>query len=143
MLVTVDAVVRIRDEVLLIRRGRAPGKGLLAVPGGFIEQRETAYQSAVRELQEETGFHLLPSEMEHAFQGMRVFDHPDRSQRGRVITHAFYFDLGDRMLPEIAGSDDAAEARWVDIAELPSLEDQFHDDHFHLLDAFLGFTREE
>ena len=143
VLVTVDAVVRIADKVLLIRRGRAPGKGLLAVPGGFIEQRETAYQSAVRELHEETGFHLLPSEMEHGCQGMRIFDQPDRSQRGRVISHAFQFDLGDRMLPEIAGGDDAAEARWVDIAELPSLEDQFHDDHYQLLDAFLGFTREE
>jgi bifunctional NMN adenylyltransferase/nudix hydrolase len=140
--VTVDAVVRVADHVLLIRRGRAPGKGLLAVPGGFIEQRETAYQSAVRELQEETGFHLLPSEMEHACKAMRVFDHPDRSQRGRVITHAFHFDLGQRMLPEIAGSDDAAEARWVPVAELPSLEEQFHDDHFHILDAFLGITSE-
>jgi len=138
--VTVDAVVRIADQVLLIRRGRAPGKGLLAMPGGFIEQRETAYQSAVRELREETGFALLPSEMEHACRAMRIFDHPDRSQRGRVITHAFYFDLGERMLPEIAGSDDAAEARWVTIAELPSLEEQFHDDHFHILDAFLGIT---
>lgn len=138
--VTVDAVVRVADQVLLIRRGRAPGKGLLAVPGGFIEQRETAYQSAVRELQEETGFELLPSEMEHALKAQRVFDHPDRSQRGRVITHAFYFDLGQRMLPEIAGSDDAAEARWVPIAELPSLEEEFHDDHFHILDAFLGIT---
>jgi bifunctional NMN adenylyltransferase/nudix hydrolase len=87
--VTVDAVVRIGDQVLLIRRGRAPGKGLLAMPGGFIEQRETAYQSAVRELQEETGFELFPSEMEHALKAVRVFDHPDRSQRGRVITHAF------------------------------------------------------
>jgi bifunctional NMN adenylyltransferase/nudix hydrolase len=138
--VTVDAVVRVADQVLLIRRGRAPGKGLLAVPGGFIEQRETAYQSAVRELQEETGFHLLPSEMEHACKASRVFDHPDRSQRGRVITHAFYFDFGERMLPEIAGSDDAAEARWVPIAELPACEEQFHDDHFHILDAFLGIT---
>ncbi|HEX2546339.1 MAG TPA: bifunctional nicotinamide-nucleotide adenylyltransferase/Nudix hydroxylase [Ramlibacter sp.] len=138
--VTVDAVVRVRDQVLLIRRGRAPGKGLLAVPGGFIEQRETAYQSAVRELQEETGFELLPQEMEHALQASRVFDHPDRSQRGRVITHAFYFDFGERLPPEIAGSDDAAEARWVPIAELPSLEDQFHDDHFHILDSFLGMT---
>jgi bifunctional NMN adenylyltransferase/nudix hydrolase len=138
--VTVDAVVRGAEQVLLIRRGRAPGKGLLAVPGGFIEQRETAYQSAVRELQEETGFSLLPSEMEHALKGARVFDHPDRSQRGRVITHAFYFDLGPRLLPEIAGSDDAAEARWVPIAELPSLEEEFHDDHFHILDAFLGIT---
>ncbi len=138
--VTVDAVVRVGDEVLLIRRGRAPGKGLLAVPGGFIEQRETAYQSAVRELQEETGFRLLPPEMEHACKAMRVFDHPDRSQRGRVITHAFYFDFGERLKPEIAGSDDAAEARWVPIAELPSLEEQFHDDHFHILDAFLGIS---
>jgi bifunctional NMN adenylyltransferase/nudix hydrolase len=138
--VTVDAVVRVGEQVLLIRRGRAPGKGLLAVPGGFIEQRETAYQSAVRELQEETGFELLPQEMQHACKSMRVFDHPDRSQRGRVITHAFYFDFGDRLRPEIAGSDDAAEARWVPIAELPSLEDQFHDDHFHILDAFLNIT---
>jgi bifunctional NMN adenylyltransferase/nudix hydrolase len=138
--VTVDAVVRIAQQVLLIRRGHAPGKGLLALPGGFIEQRETTYQSAVRELQEETGFRLLPSEMEHACKAMRVFDHPDRSQRGRVITHAFYFDLGQRMLPEIAAGDDAAEARWVPIAELPSLEEQFHDDHFHILDAFLGIS---
>jgi bifunctional NMN adenylyltransferase/nudix hydrolase len=44
------------------------------------------------------------------------------------------------MRPEVAGSDDAEEARWVPIAELPSLEDQFHDDHFHILDAFLGIT---
>lgn len=138
--VTVDAVVRVADQVLLIRRGRPPGKGLLAVPGGFIEQRETAYQSAVRELQEETGFELLPSEMRHALKAQRVFDHPDRSQRGRVITHAFYFDFGERMLPEIAGSDDAAEARWVGIAELASLEEEFHDDHFHILDAFLAIT---
>jgi bifunctional NMN adenylyltransferase/nudix hydrolase len=140
VLVTVDAVVRVADHVLLIRRGRAPGKGLLAVPGGFIEQRETAYQSAVRELLEETGFSLLPSQMEEALKAARVFDHPDRSQRGRVITHAFHFDFGERMLPDIAGGDDAAEARWVRIAELPALEDQFHDDHFHILDAFLGLT---
>ena len=60
--------------------------------------------------------------------------------RGRVITHAFYFELANRMRPEIAGSDDAAEARWVPIAELASLEDQFHDDHFHILDSFLAIT---
>ena len=140
--VTVDAVVKVADEVLLIRRGRAPGKGLLAVPGGFIEQRETAYQSAVRELEEETGFSLLPGEMVHALKAMRVFDHPDRSQRGRVITHAFFFDFGERLRPEIAGSDDAAEARWVPLAELPALEQEFHDDHFHILDSFLGITKD-
>ncbi|HZY20744.1 MAG TPA: bifunctional nicotinamide-nucleotide adenylyltransferase/Nudix hydroxylase [Ramlibacter sp.] len=138
--VTVDALVRMGDHVLLIRRGRAPGRGLLALPGGFIEQRETVYQSALRELAEETGLRLLPSEMATALKEVRVFDHPDRSQRGRVITHAHYFAFGARMLPEIIGSDDAADAMWVPIAQLTSLEDQFHDDHFHMLDAFLGLT---
>jgi len=136
--VTVDAVIRANEHVLLVRRGRAPGRGLLALPGGFIEQRETTYQSALRELEEETGLRLLPTDMEHAFRGSRVFDHPDRSQRGRVITHAFYFDLGTRRLPEVRGGDDAEEAKWTPIAQLQSMEDQFHDDHFHILDAFLG-----
>lgn len=138
--VTVDAVIRIAGQVLLIRRGRAPGKGLLALPGGFLEQRETVYQSALRELAEETGFRLLPSEMEGALKAVRVFDHPDRSQRGRVITHAHYFDLGERALPEIAGGDDAEDARWVPLAQLPAMEDQFHDDHFHILDSFFDLT---
>jgi len=136
--VTVDAVIRANEHVLLVRRGRAPGRGLLAVPGGFIEQRETAYQSALRELEEETGLRLLPSDMEHALKDARVFDHPDRSQRGRVITHAFYFDLGPRSLLDIRAGDDAEEAQWTPITQLLALEDQFHDDHFHILDAFLG-----
>lgn len=140
--VTVDAVVRIGQHVLLIRRGRSPGKGLLALPGGFLEQRETVYQSAVRELQEETGLKLLPSEMSASLKAVRVFDHPDRSLRGRVITHAHYFDLGSRKQPEIVGSDDAAEAAWHPIATLGEMEEQFHDDHFHILDFFLGLTEQ-
>lgn len=138
--VTVDAVVEKAGHVLLIRRARAPGEGLMALPGGFLEQRETVYQSALRELQEETGLELLPSTMQAALKQVRVFDHPDRSQRGRVITHAHHFDLGDGPLPEVRGSDDAADARWVPIAQLPSMEAEFHDDHFHILEAMLGFS---
>ena len=138
--VTVDAVVQCAGHVLLVRRGQAPGKGLRAVPGGFIEQRETVYQSAVRELEEETGLHLLDTAMRHALREVAVFDHPDRSQRGRTITHAHHFDLGDRELPEVQGADDALDATWVPIDTLASLEDQFHDDHFHMLDHFLGIT---
>jgi bifunctional NMN adenylyltransferase/nudix hydrolase len=141
--VTVDAIVRMAAHVLLIRRGRSPGKGLLALPGGFLEQRETVYQSAVRELEEETGFSMLATSMQAALKQVRVFDHPDRSQRGRVITHAHYFVLGDSPLPEVKGSDDAIEARWVPITELPAMEAQFHDDHFHILDAFLGLPLQE
>jgi bifunctional NMN adenylyltransferase/nudix hydrolase len=140
--VTVDAVVRCAGHVLLIRRGQAPGKGLWAVPGGFIEQRETTWQSALRELAEETHLRLLEDTMRHCHRASAVFDHPDRSQRGRTITHAFYFDLGERELPEITAADDAQDARWVALADLAAMEDQFHDDHFHMLDHFLGVTRD-
>lgn len=136
--VTVDALVQMAGHVLLIRRGRAPGRGLLALPGGFVEQRETLFQSAVRELQEETGFALLPASMQVALKAVRVFDHPDRSQRGRVITHVHHFVLGASPLPEVRGGDDATDARWVPIRGLPALEAQFHDDHFHILESFLG-----
>lgn len=138
--VTVDTVVRCSGKILLIKRGQPPGVGLYAVPGGFIEQRETAYQSAIRELREETRLSMLESTMRAALKGSAVFDHPDRSQRGRTITHAFYFDLGERPLPEIEADDDAQSAEWITIEQLTALEDQFHDDHFHMLDHFLGLT---
>lgn len=138
--VTVDAIVKCADRVLLIRRGQAPGKGLLAAPGGFIELRETTYQSALRELKEETHLSLLESSMRQALKAVAVFDHPDRSQRGRTITHAHFFDLGERALPEVRADDDAAAVEWVAIDQLLVLEDQFLDDHFHMLDHFLGLT---
>ena len=140
--VTVDAVVRCADRVLLIRRGQPPGAGLYAVPGGFIERRETAYQSALRELAEETHLELLAETMRRSLRATAVFDHPDRSLRGRTITHAHYFDLGERELPELRAGDDAQAAAWVPIEDIPALEDRFYDDHFHMLDHFLELTHE-
>lgn len=136
--VTVDALVRCRDQVLLIRRAEAPGRGLLALPGGFIDVHERLLTSALRELQEETALDVPEAELLAALRQTRVFDHPDRSQRGRTITHGYYFDLGNRPLPAARAGDDAAHLEWVGIDELPALEDRFHDDHFHLLDTFLG-----
>ena len=138
--VTVDAVLQCAGQVLLIRRGKAPGRGLYATPGGFIEARETTWQSCLRELEEETHLKLLDETMRRSLREVAVFDHPDRSQRGRTITHAHYFDLGDRELPEVRADDDAAAAAWVPIAELQAMEDRFFDDHFHMLDHFLGLT---
>lgn len=137
---TVDAVVQTAGHVLLIRRGAAPGKGLWALPGGYLEQRERLLQGALRELREETELALLPSTVEEALVGVQVFDHPDRSQRGRTITHAHHFDLRLDHLPEVKGADDAAEAQWLPIGQLKEMEDQLYDDHFHILDHFLRLT---
>jgi len=138
--VTVDLVLCCAGHVLLIERARDPGQGLWALPGGFVEPRDTLYQSAVRELEEETGLRLLPETLERAMRGVAVFDHPDRSQRGRTISHTHHFDLGDRELPQVQGADDAAQARWVPVANLAAMEAQFFDDHFHMLDRFLGLV---
>jgi bifunctional NMN adenylyltransferase/nudix hydrolase len=138
VLVTVDCVVKCRDRVLLIRRGQAPGKGLLAVPGGFLEQRETTQQAALRELDEETHLALPPATLRACLKATDVFDQPDRSQRGRTITHGHFFDLGERELPQLQADDDAEAAEWAPIAGLCELEDRFLDDHFQMLDHYLG-----
>lgn len=141
-LVTVDAVVRASGHLLLIERGRPPGRGLWALPGGFLEREETLLQSALRELLEETGLPLSERALRGHLRGVKVFDHPERSQRGRVVTHAHFFDLGDEAPPPVRGGDDARAARWVPIAELAGLETRLHDDHFHVIDEFLGLTRD-
>lgn len=139
--VTVDVVLRCAGQVLLVQRRHSLGKGLWAVPGGFLEQRETLYQCAVRELREETGIDVPEEELRSRLRGTEVFADPDRSSRGRAITHAHYFDLGDdRDLPDVRAGDDAAAAQWMPVDRLMALEGSFHDDHFQILDSFLGLS---
>lgn len=136
--VTVDALVRACGHVLLVRRAHAPGQGLLALPGGFLDVHETLWQSCLRELAEETQCRLSAEALAAATPRVAVFDHPARSERGRTISHVHCFDLAGTTLPEVRGGDDAAEALWVREADLPGLEAQCFDDHFHILDHFLG-----
>lgn len=133
---TVDAVVRCNDHVLLVQRGRAPGKGLWALPGGFLEPKETLLQSALRELKEETSLGMLPESLEHALKAVKVFDHPERSLRGRTLTHAHYFDLGDhRNFPEVKAQDDAQAVAWVPLDKLASMDEDLFEDHRAILRA--------
>lgn len=140
---TVDAIVKAAGHVLLIQRGGHPGKGLWALPGGFIEPHERLLAAAMRELLEETQLGILHASLLDAFVSAQVFDHPDRSTRGRTITHAHYFDLGLAQLPDIEGSDDASNARWVALEDLAAMEQDFYEDHFHMLDHFFAISREE
>lgn len=135
--VTLDALVTAAGQVLLVRRKNAPGRGLWALPGGFLEGRERLCQGALRELKEETGLDVPDTGILHALREVAVFDHPDRSARGRILTHAHWFDLPPPALPAVHGADDAAEARWFPIGELPALEAELFEDHFHILDHFL------
>jgi ADP-ribose pyrophosphatase YjhB (NUDIX family) len=66
-------VLPVDDGVLVVRRGIEPRKGLLALPGGFIDLKETWQEAASRELMEETGYSLDPAEIED----FRVLSAPD------------------------------------------------------------------
>jgi len=138
--VTVDALLRCQGHVLLIRRARAPGQGLWALPGGFLEPRDTLWQSCLRELAEETGCALPEATLRATLRQVAVFDHPDRSQRGRTITHTHFFDLENTALPPVQGGDDALHAQWIAQDHLAAMEDQFFEDHFHMLDQFLRIS---
>lgn len=137
---TVDAVVVCAGHVLLIKRGGFPGKGQWAVPGGFVEQRESLLQSTLRELEEETKLAVLSSTMEAALVDVRVFDNPDRSQRGRTITHAHYFELHSDTLPTVEASDDAALVQWIAVADVKAMEEALYEDHFLILDHHLHLS---
>lgn len=134
--VTVDAVVVKSGHVLLVKRKDNPGRGLWALPGGFLNQKETLENGCLRELYEETKLKVPKEVLRGSIKGQHTFDAPNRSMRGRTITQAFFINLGSGSLDKVKGSDDAEKAEWVPIANLKS--SMFYEDHIHIIDHFVG-----
>ena len=135
---TADAVVIQSGHVLMIKRRAEPGKGLWALPGGYVNANtdKSVEDAAIRELREETMIKVPAPVLRGSIVRSKVFDAIDRSPRGRIITHAFYIQLPDGELPKVKGSDDAEKARWVPIAEIRS--EECFEDHYEILQHFLG-----
>jgi bifunctional NMN adenylyltransferase/nudix hydrolase len=136
--VTADAVVTCSGHVLVIKRGGNPGKGLLALPGGFVRENERVKPAALRELKEETRIKVDKIILESSIVDSEVFDYPARSLRGRTITHAFHVKLRDGKLPEVKGSDDAVGAFWLPMMEVMRRADEFFEDHIHIINRFIN-----
>ena len=101
-----------RGRLLMIKRGHEPGAGLWSIPGGRIEPGETDEEALVREMFEETGL---------AVEVGRLIGRVQRpGPNGTVIDIADYAATvtGGTLRP----GDDAADARWVDLADLAWLE---------------------
>ena len=135
---TVDAIVIKSGHILVVSRKFNPGKGLLALPGGFINKNERLKDSVLRELKEETGIKINIPDLKKCIVDSEVFDEPLRSARGRTITHAFLFDLGVGDLPKVNGDDDAEKAFWLPVSEFYTLEDKFFEDHYHIIRYFIS-----
>ena len=132
---TVDAVVVQSGHILLVKRGDMPGKGLWALPGGFLNQEETMLDGAIRELKEETKIKVPVPVLKGSIKGSKTFDAPNRSTRGRTITQAFFIDLGVGELPKVKGSDDAEKAFWVPFKDVK--QEKMFEDHAAIIDYFV------
>ena len=136
--VTTDAVVVQSGHVLVVRRRVHPGQGLIALPGGYLNQQERVVDGMLRELREETGLKVPRPVLEGSITASRVFDAPGRSQRGRVITHAFLIQLKPGPLPQVRGGDDAEKAFWMPLADIYAHEDNFFEDHVQIIQHFIS-----
>ena len=130
---TVDAVVIQSGHILMIRRNKAPGKGLWALPGGFLNEGESLREAVLRELIEETQIKLQPIILDRSITAKEVYDHPDRSMRGRTITHAFKFELKPGELPRIKGASDADKAKWIPLNEVFMMGEEIYEDHLDII----------
>lgn len=115
--VTADCAVFALDgnsiKILLIQRRHDPFSGRWALPGGFLDIDEPLDHAAYRELKEETGLEGVE------LKRLGIYGDPGRDPRGRTIT-LLYTTLLDK-LPTVAGADDASDARWFSLDELPEL----------------------
>jgi 8-oxo-dGTP diphosphatase len=102
-----------KRSLLLIRRKKDPFAGGWALPGGFMDMDESAADAAIRELKEETGLDVS------RVQQIGAYSEVDRDPRGRVVTVAFYATASES--DDFAAADDAEDAKWFSIDDLPEL----------------------
>lgn len=139
--ITCDAVCTQMGHVLLVTRGDWPGKGQLALPGGFVEAKKgDSFENVLYELWEETTVtdkhgRIPRGKLRGFHTGLeRRFDDPDRSVRGFTLTTAFRFKFpnADKLF-SVTGSDDAVDAQWYPIDHIKNNPQLIFEDHHNIM----------
>src|SRR5687768_17891693 len=122
-----NCVVERDGAVLLIRLNYGPRDGNWALPGGLVEEDETAEHAAIRETREETGFDV-------ALDGLLAM----WTRAGfaiAVITYRAHIVGGSLQV----APDEASEAAFFPKASLPPLEELAWPSTIHGLDAWRAY----
>jgi 8-oxo-dGTP diphosphatase len=129
-------------KILLIKRADKDREGnsnieggKWALPGGFIQPNETAYEAAVRELREETGVDEL--KIKH----FGVYDKIGRDKRGWIISNAHYAIVPEILLGNRKATNDAAQVELFDMGEGEKLDLAF--DHKKIMNDALWFIKKD
>jgi len=116
-------------EILLITRLNHPFKGAFAFPGGFVDYNEDPEKGCLRELEEECGLKGKGIEL------VTVAGDPKRDPRKHIISIVYHI-LIDETSGEAKAGDDAASAKWYDIADVWTAKEMAFD-HKEILKTFL------
>lgn len=137
---TGDSLIVCAGHILVVRRRSHPGKGLLALPGGFFDawKDQSQVDTAIRELFEETNIDVPEKVLRGNIRRVEEFGDMKRSLRWRLITKCVYIQLPDTKLPKVKGGDDAEKAFWLPLGEIVSHRDQFFEDHLSIIDTLIS-----
>lgn len=115
---TVDCIIFFKEKgnfkILLIKRKFNPFQGQWAFPGGFVDIDENLETAAARELAEETSLKNIELIQFH------TYGETNRDPRGRTVT-VVYVGFTNISNAEIQSGDDAGEAKWFNVNDLPPL----------------------
>lgn len=123
------------SKVLLVRRKNDPFKGMLSIPGGFINEGETAEDAMTREAKEETSLVVEPIVI------LGVYSNPQRDPRMHTISVTFITRI---VQGKEDARDDAATLQWINVEdELDSLiqSKQIAFDHSKILSDYKKWVK--
>ena len=127
---TVDIILQTGSKILLIRRKKEPFIDRLALPGGFIEEGESAEEAVKREALEETSLEVEPIEI------LGVYSDPKRDPRKHVMSVVFIGIVTGGMANP---GDDAQDLEWKELANLDPSELAF--DHMQIIRDYTSWKK--